>query len=400
MFSSRPLAHTTSRRRFLSSSSAGAVGLAALGFGVSISLGSAPRSALAQTGPWAGGDVPAASRSSRQMGVAARAFLNSLDATQLSTAWYQDLGDQARTKWSNFPAGASPRAGIALGNLSEPQRVLMHDLLRASTSTQGYHKLAGAMQADDALGSLSNGNPLFSSANYYTSVFGTPEDANWAWMLTGHHMAGGFTVSADRTAFTPMFTGAQPLMIPSGLQAGWQVLPQDGWRGIELFSALSADQQAAATIGTDAPNNVLAGPGRQQSLSSYQGVPTSQMNDVQQRLLWVLVQEFVGNADFDAAETQLALVQQGWADTYFSWIGPPPEPNSRFYYRVHGPRVLIEYDVVDSLTNQGGHVHAIIRDPINDYGMDWLGLHYQEASGPGGGGPGGPGGPGGGQPRP
>lgn len=214
-------------------------------------------------------------------------------------------------------------------------------------------------------------------------------------MLTGHHMAAGFTVSGDRTAFTPMFTGAQPLMIPSGLQAGWHVLPQDGSRGLELFSALSADQQATATIGTDTPNNVLAGPGRQDSLSSYQGLPASQMNDVQQRLLWLLVQEFVANADFDAAEAQLALVQQGWADTHFSWIGPPPEPSSRFYYRVHGPRILIEYDVVDATTNQGGHVHAITRDPTNDYGMDWLGLHYQEAN-PipgGGGGPGGPGGP-------
>ena len=375
MFGSRPPTRTISRRRLIG---AGALGAAAFGLGMAGLPGAAPRTAAAQSAPWAGGDVPPASRSSRQMAAAARAFLNNLDASQLGTAWYQDLGDQARTKWSNFPAGASPRAGIALGSLTEAQRILMHDLLRASTSTQGYHKIAGAMQADDVLGSLENGNPLFSSANYYTSLFGTPEDTNWAWMLTGHHMAAAFTVSGERTAFTPMFTGAQPLQIPSGLLAGWQVLPQDGSRGVELFSALSADQQAAVTIGTDAPNNVLAGPGRQDSLSSYQGLPASQMNDAQQRLLWLLVQEFVLNADFDAAEAQLALVQQGWADTHFSWIGPPPEPNSRFYYRVHGPRILIEYDVVDSTSNQGGHVHAVTRDPANDYGMDWLGLHYEE----------------------
>jgi hypothetical protein len=380
---------------------AGTVRLAALSLGMSGLAGPAQRTASAQTGPWAGGDVPLGSRSSRQMAVAARAFLNSLDATQLGTAWYQDLGDSARTKWSNFPAGASPRAGIALGDLTEAQRVLMHDLLRASTSSQGYHKLAGAIRADDVLGSLEGGNPLFSAANYYTSVFGTPEDANWAWMLTGHHMAAAFTVAGDRTAFTPMFTGAQPLQIPSGLHAGWQVLPQDAGRGIELFSALSPEQQAVATIGTSAPNNVLGGPGRQDSLSSIQGLPASQMNDAQQRLLWVLVQEFVFNADFDAAEAQLGLVQQGWADTHFAWIGPPPDPGARFYYRVHGPRILIEYDVVDPTTSQGGHVHAITRDPTNDYGMDWLGLHYQEQN-PIPGGPGDPGGPppGGGAPKP
>ncbi len=39
----------------------------------------------------------------------------------------------------------------------------------------------------------------------------------------------------------------------------------------------------------------------------------------------------------------------------------------------------------------GGHIHALTRDPVNDYGMDWLGLHYQETSRGGGGGPGGPG---------
>ena len=113
----------------------------------------------------------------------------------------------------------------------------MHDLLRASTSSQGYHKMTGAIRADDVLHDL-NGEALFGAANYYASVFGTPEDANWAWMLTGHHMSAMFTVAGDRTAFTPMFTGSQPLQIPTGVYAGWQVLPQDAARASELLSAL------------------------------------------------------------------------------------------------------------------------------------------------------------------
>ena len=175
------------------------------------------RTASAQTGPWTGGDVPLASRSSRQMAVAARAFLNSLGADQLGSVWYPDLSDPARTQWSNFPAGASPRPGVALGDLSESQRVLLHDLLRASTSSQGYHKLTGAIRADEVAARPGGRAPLFGAAYYYTTVFGSPEDANWAWMLTGHHMSAMFTVAGDRTAFTPMFTGAQPLQIPSGV---------------------------------------------------------------------------------------------------------------------------------------------------------------------------------------
>jgi hypothetical protein len=47
-------------------------------------------------------------------------------------------------------------------------------------------------------------------------------------------------------------------------------------------------------------------------------------------------------------------------------------------FRVHGPRILIEYDLQGALSRKGGHVHAITCEPTNDYGMDWLGLHYQE----------------------
>lgn len=101
--------------------------------------------------------------------------------------------------------------------------MLLNDLLRASTSSQGYHKLAAAIRADEVLRELEGGNQLFSAAHYYATVFGSPEDTNWAWMLTGHHMTAIFTVSGDRTAFTPMFTGSQPLQVPSGIFAGWQV---------------------------------------------------------------------------------------------------------------------------------------------------------------------------------
>ena len=376
MYASHPASIMT-RRRLLGG---GTAGIAALGLGAASLVPPAPRTAFAQiTGPWNGGDVPSASRSSRQMAVAARAFLDSLSSEQRGIVLYSDVSDMTRTQWSNFPAGDSPRPGVAFGDLSESQRVLLHDLLRSSTSTQGYHKASGAIRADQILYEQERGNQVYGSANYYTSVFGSPGDATWAWMLTGHHMTAQFTVADDRTAFTPMFTGVQPLQIPTGLEAGWQVLPQDAARAIELLSSLSSDQQRTVIIDTNSPRDVIAGPGRQANLGTFQGLPAGQMTDPQQRLLWLLVQEFVNNADFDAAEAQLALVQESWGDTHFAWMGPSPDPSATYYFRVHGPRILIEYDVQAPLTQQGGHVHAITRDPTNDYGMDWLGLHYQES---------------------
>jgi len=43
-----------------------------------------------------------------------------------------------------------------------------------------------------------------------------------------------------------------------------------------------------------------------------------------------------------------------------------------FYYRVQGPRLIIE------LRNTADHVHTVTRDPANDYGEAWLGLAYRE----------------------
>ncbi len=338
--------------------------------------GSAPRSPD-QRGPWTGGDVPLAARSSRQMTSAARAFLEALAGDQRSRVQFADLGDPARTRWSNLPAGARPRPGLSLEDLTERQRMTLHELLRASTSSQGYHKLTGAIRADDVLYDL-EGERLFGAGTYYASVFGSPEDARWAWMLTGHHMSAIFTIAGDRTAFTPMFTGAQPLQVPGGMYAGWQVLPREACRAGDLLGSLSDDQQRRAILAGSAPDDVVAGPGRQASLSTFQGIASGELDDQQQRLLWLLVEEFVRNAEVDAAEMQLALVRQHWDELHFAWQGPAPDPAVRYYFRVHGPRILIEYDVQEPLTSQGGHIHAITRDPANDYGTDWLGLHYQE----------------------
>ena len=285
----------------------------------------------------------------------------------------------ARTWWNNLPSIASPRAGLSLGDLEEGQRTLLHDLLRASTSSQGYHKLTGAIWSDEILRDLRDRAQVFGAVYYFVSVFGSPEDANWAWMLTGHHMAAAFTVSGDRAGFTPMFTGAQPVQVPSGIMAGWHVLPRDAARAAELLATLSAQQRRASVVGGIAPDDIFEGPGRRASLGAFQGIASGQLDDVQQRLLWALVQEFVCNADFDAAEAQLALVQESWHETHFAWLGPPPDPAARYYFRVHGPRILIEYDVQEPLASGGGHVHAVTRDPANDYGVDWLGLHYKES---------------------
>ena len=104
------------------------------------------------------------------------------------------------------------------------------------------------------------------------------------------------------------------------------------------------------------------------------------MNDVQRALLWELVEEFAANADHAAADAQLEKIRADGLDAlHFAWIGPTDDRTARYYYRVHGPSVLIEYIVEEGVGgNAANHVHSIMRDPGNDYGEDWLGKHYEE----------------------
>lgn len=55
-----------------------------------------------------------------------------------------------------------------------------------------------------------------------------------------------------------------------------------------------------------------------------------------------------------------------------------------FYYRIHSPVILIEFDyqqpiaLARSNTPTRNHVHTVARTPNgNDYGMDLLRQHYQ-----------------------
>ena len=67
-----------------------------------------------------------------------------------------------------------------------------------------------------------------------------------------------------------------------------------------------------------------------------------------------------------------AIAAAGWRKLWFAWQGPI-SGNAPFYYRVHGERILIEYNLQDL-----NHDHAVVRDPANDYGEDWLGAHLTE----------------------
>ena len=84
---------------------------------------------------------------------------------------------------------------------------------------------------------------------------------------------------------------------------------------------------------------------------------------------------------------KLAEIAEHMDNTWFAWVGPVDD-DAVFYYRIHSPVVLIEFDHqvpigTKSINPEGvptrDHVHVIIRTPNgNDYGKDLLGQHLTE----------------------
>ena len=328
-------------------------------------------------------------RSSAQMARAAKDLLETLEPNQREAVRFP-LEAGERANWSNLPIMIVDPSGLLLKDMNDTQRKAVQALLRASMSSQGYAKFSGVMRLEQLLRELAQAQweataeverTPFRKAlletrdptKYAVAVFGEPGSANWGWKLVGHHAAANFTVSDGRVAFTPTFLGSSPMVVESGPYAGTMVLPHEGARGIDLMEALTPAQQAKARVDENPAGGIFAGPGRQASVSEYEGLAASEFNADQKRLLRVLVEEYVRNADFDAADAQLkAIADAGWDALWFSWRGPI-DADGRFYYRVHGPRLLIEYNRQDE-----NHDHMIVRDPQNDYGADWLGKHLEE----------------------
>jgi hypothetical protein len=59
-------------------------------------------------------------------------------------------------------------------------------------------------------------------------------------------------------------------------------------------------------------------------------------------------------------------------EVFFAWAGGT-EPGQPHYYRLQGPRLLIEYD---NTQRQVNHAHSVWRDPEGDFGLDVLAAHH------------------------
>src|SRR2546430_7662842 len=150
------------------------------------------------------GSMIAAERSSSTMAAAATKFLTALTPEQRQRAVFA-FGSDERTHWHFIPTETFPRNGLTVKDMSEPQRKLAHDLLKAGLSQRGYMTASSIMDLETVLGALEaaeragpnppRGAPIVrDTERYFFSVFGTPSAKDTcAWRVEGHHISLHFT---------------------------------------------------------------------------------------------------------------------------------------------------------------------------------------------------------------
>ncbi len=301
---------------------------------------------------------------------AATAFLSTLDPQQRQRVQFAFDDAQQRARWSNFPTGFVRRAGVSLGELNGMQRSAALALVSSALSRRGFEKVQDIMQGDEVLKANERNNSLFGKDLYYVSILGTPSERTpWMLQFGGHHLALNITIAGDRGVLTPTLTGAQPALYTV---AGKTVRPlgPESDKGLALLNALDESQRARAVLNYRVADLVL-GPGQDGKTIQPEGLPASAMNARQRALLLEVVAEWTGIVHESEAAVRMAEVRAGLDSTYFAWSGPTtaaPGRNIAAYYRVQGPKLVIEYAPQRMGGDPSMHVHTIYRDPTNDYG--------------------------------
>ena len=316
---------------------------------------------------------------------AAEDFLSTLTTGELSRTQYA-VDDPEWRNWSNVDVGIFSRHGVSLEEMSVVQKAAAWNLLQESLSVKGIEQTRSIMRTEQTLLEI-NGEPIrYGEEKYYFTVMGTPSSQEpWGWQLDGHHLVINFFVLGDQVVMTPAFWGGEPVVAASGKYAGNVILRAEQDAGLAMMQSLDARQQAAATIDSNKTrNNQLAAANEDNLTLDFEGLVGSDLSSAQKLKLLELIRVYIGSLRAPHADVTMDEIGQHIDDTYFAWIGSA-EDDAVFYYRIHSPVILIEFDhqnpVGTTQKNTPGiptrdHIHTVVRTPNgNDYGKDLLAQH-------------------------
>ncbi len=320
-----------------------------------------------------------------QIRMAADRFLATLSTADLSRAHFA-ISDPEWRDWSNVDVGIFPRRGISLEEMNEEQKESAWNLLAVALSAEGFEQTQNIMKTEQTLFEI-NGEPIrYGTEKYYITMMGIPSPDNpWGFQLDGHHLVINYFVLGEQVVMTPAFWGGEPVYADAGLFRGNHILQEEQNSGLRLMQSLDSGQRKRATIDTSKVRNDQVAAANQDNLVlDYEGIKGSDLSSQQRLHLLNTIRSFVGALRDPHAEVTMEEIGQHIDDTYFAWVGESRD-DSVFYYRIHSPVILIEFDhqgPVGTLhKNPAGvptrdHIHTIVRTPNgNDYGKDLLAQH-------------------------
>ncbi len=318
---------------------------------------------------------------------AADAFIQSLSATQNAKTLFP-IEDEEWRKWSNVDNGIFARQGISILELNQEQRVLAFKLLQEALSAKGLQLSKDIMKTDQTLREFNDDNPVFDEDLYFFTIMGEPSMTKpWGWQIDGHHLVINYFVLGDQIVMTPTFMGGEPIITTTGKYKGNTIFQDEQNLGLALVNSLSAEQQEAAILSSEKKNhNAKAEAFSDNFTLEYEGIPGSDLTETQKASLLHLTEQYIANMRAGHAKVKMEEIEEHFDKTYFAWIGKTDE-DAVFYYRIHSPVVLIEFDhqrpVGVNVRNEKGasrnHIHTVVRTPNgNDYGKDLLRQHLEE----------------------
>jgi hypothetical protein len=280
------------------------------------------------------------------------------------------------------------RDGLSFEAMDATQREAAFGLLAASLSARGLTLTRDIMRLNHTLAELNGNNFVeYGEDKYWLSMMGEPSATEpWGWQLDGHHLNLNYFVLGDQVVMTPAFWGSEPAVANSGRYAGTRIMDEEQTLGLALIRGLTPAQREQAVLQTSKPgNNILAQAFTDNLVLDHAGVRVATFSGAQRRQLLDLVGVYVGNMRDGHARVRMEEIEAHLDDTFFAWIGGT-EADSVFYYRVHSPVVLIEFDhqtpvglrhLHPNVPNRE-HIHAVVRTPNgNDYGKDLLRQPYE-----------------------
>ncbi len=317
---------------------------------------------------------------------AAKAFLAALSDDQRKRTTYP-VDDLEWRKWDN--RHFYQRQGVGFDEMDKSQRDLAFGLMSASLSAKGLKLSKDIMKLNGTLAELADNYDEYGEWLYWITIMGEPSSTEpWGWQIDGHHLVINYFVLGDQVVMSPVFVGSEPIHAKAGKFKGTIVLQDEQNKGLKLAQSLDPQQRKIAILSEVKEGNNAVAQAYQDNIDlDYAGLSAALLDDPQRAMLLELIEEYVGNMDDGHAKVKMAEVKKHLDRTFFAWVGQTHD-DSVFYYRVHSPVILIEFDhqrrVAPFRSPQPTreHIHAVVRTPNgNDYGKDLLRQHIQHHHG-------------------